>query len=418
MSEKPAAVPLQFDGKISTPGKGVIRRFADIPSIRKLQVPEIEYVVPALAIPTKAVTLWCGPDGTGKSYLAQSMAVAVARGEDFLGMPCLQRPVLYLDYENPASTVMDRFHNFLLREDEDLPLLKVWGIWEQQQPPRAGSDLLIEMVREVHPLVIIDTFRSFHDQKENESDGMSCVMAFTRAMGEYGASIVLLHHPSKTEGSNGRGSSVIHASCDVALMHTLNDEGLITLRIEKNRNGANRSLTVRANFEEGIFELTDAPFISQRSEELSKLERIIQQNPGSSQSAITAQSGMMKARVLMLLKEGTGTRWQCQKGARHALLYYPKSVVLEFPEQVRTAQNRSPEIESCSAVLPYRERTARTTDCRTTEFPEQVRTTDSEQVLEKPDGQSLPACPHCGGFAIYREQDGSTSCQTCETKIN
>jgi len=116
---------------------------------------------------------------------------------------------------------------------------------------------------------------------------------------------------------------------------------------------------------------------------------------------------MMKARVVALLKEGTGTRWQCQRGAKNALLYYPNSAVLKFPEQLRTTEQQKPQ-ECCSAVLPVRERTARTTD---------TGTTGSEQLPEKPNGRCSPSCPACGSYAIYREPDGSTSCMTCEGKI-
>ena len=239
----------EFDGKVFTPDKKLIRRYEDIPSIRSLgQLPEVEDIVPALQIKRNSVCLWTGPDGSGKTFAAEKMIVSVAKGDDFLGMPCLKTPTLYLDYENPAHTIKERF-DFLLDDEEDPPWLKVWACWSEQQPPRHGSDLLIEIVRDVKPLIIIDTLRAFHDQKENESDGMACVMTYLRALAQYGATVMLLHHPSKAEGSNGRGSSVIHAACDLALVHSLDQESsVITLRIEKNRNGGNRTLTVRADF--------------------------------------------------------------------------------------------------------------------------------------------------------------------------
>ena len=64
-------INLPFDGKVFTPDKTLIRRYQDIPSIRTLRLPEIEYKVPALAIPRKSVTMWCGPDGAGKTFAAR-----------------------------------------------------------------------------------------------------------------------------------------------------------------------------------------------------------------------------------------------------------------------------------------------------------------------------------------------------------
>src|SRR5689334_2736880 len=100
-----------------------IRRFADIPSILTMAVPPVEYIVPALGIARNTITLWTGADGDGKTYLAQAMSVAVARGEEFLGMTCQQSPVLYIDLENPAYTVQDRLQ--ALVGEGDVPNLKV-----------------------------------------------------------------------------------------------------------------------------------------------------------------------------------------------------------------------------------------------------------------------------------------------------
>src|ERR1051325_7716408 len=97
-----AGVPLSFDGAVTEPASVKIRQFADIPDLMTRTFPPIDYIVPSLGIAANTVGLWTGGDGEGKTYLAQSMALAVARGESFLGMRCRQRPVLYLDLENPA----------------------------------------------------------------------------------------------------------------------------------------------------------------------------------------------------------------------------------------------------------------------------------------------------------------------------
>jgi RecA-family ATPase len=55
-----------------------------------------------------AITLWSGESGDGKSTLALALAAAVAQGRPFLGRTVIQRPVLYMDRENPIATVKDR----------------------------------------------------------------------------------------------------------------------------------------------------------------------------------------------------------------------------------------------------------------------------------------------------------------------
>ena len=51
-----------------------ILRFVDIPDIATIEIPSVEYLVPALGIARNTITLWTGPDGDGKTYLAQAMA--------------------------------------------------------------------------------------------------------------------------------------------------------------------------------------------------------------------------------------------------------------------------------------------------------------------------------------------------------
>jgi hypothetical protein len=105
-----------------------------------------------------------------------------------------------------------------------------------------------------------------------------------------------LHHPAKQEGSTGRGSSAIREACDLAFLHSLNKESqLITLKVDKNRNGEGRTITVRADFEQGRFQMTESPYITTRNEEFAKLEAVIAETPGITQNGIVKQSGMMKA---------------------------------------------------------------------------------------------------------------------------
>ena len=216
-----------------------ITKFADIPDIITMEIPPVEFLVPALGIARNTITLWTGSDGDGKTYLAQVMALAVARGDVFLGMPCQQSPVLYVDLENPGYVVQGRMQG-LLGTGEAPVGLRFWGTWLpiDQQPPKAGSDLPLTLCKESKPLLIVDPFRLFHKAAENDSTGMSGVLQYLRACTAFGAAVVILLHPAKMEGSTGRGSSAIRGACDLAFLHTLEKEsGLITLKVDKNRLG-------------------------------------------------------------------------------------------------------------------------------------------------------------------------------------
>ena len=345
-------VPLPFNGSVITPAR-TIRTFSDIPAVATMQIPAVEYLVPALGIARNTITLWTGPDGDGKTFLAQVMSLAVSRGDVFLGMICTQSPVLYIDLENPGYVMQDRIQALL--QDENSPEgLRFWGTWLEleQQPPHAGSELLLTICRETKPLLIIDPFRYFHSAEENDSTEMAEIMQYLRACAAYGSAVVILHHPAKTEGSTGRGSSAIRGACDLAFLHTLDPEsGLITLKVDKNRLGQKRTITIKADFEEGRFELGDAPYITRRNDEIDKIKRIIEGNPGITQNAIFKQSNAQRNRVVRLLKEGVGTHWSTETGKYGSILYHPLAKSL-YPKAgiAGTGSEKTMPEQTCTAV--------------------------------------------------------------------
>ena len=74
--------------------------------------------------------------------------------------------------------------------------------------------------------------------------------------------------------------------------------------------------------------MTDSPYVTQRNDELRKIQTIIEAEPGLSQNAIWKKSGMMKSRFVKLLQEGVGTLWKTKSGEKNSICYFP--VVLEL----------------------------------------------------------------------------------------
>lgn len=294
----------------SSNGSQPIRGFDSVPDLLTLQIDPMDYVVQGL-LPRKSLTLWTGIDGTAKTYLAQNLAIAVSTGGKFLGAQCRKMPVLYLDYENPDFVVRSRLE---LMGAAPGPNLRVWGTWLAEQPPQVGSQLLPAIAKAVQPLMIFDPFRYAHGAEENDSTQMMVVMKDLRACVVAGATVVAFHHPAKAEGSTGRGSTAIRGAVDLAYMQELSDEtGLITLRCVKNRFGERPVLTIRPDFEEGTFELTDSPKFTKKMEDVDALAEIIRANPGATQNRILEKWGGNKNHGISLLKEYNGSRWDMVK---------------------------------------------------------------------------------------------------------
>ena len=410
------SVHLEFDGTVITSSPGIIRCFDDIPDILTMDIPPIKYLVDGM-IPRGAMVLWAGSDGVAKTYLAQKLAVAVATGGKFLGRGCQQAPVLILDYENPSYIVRKRLD--VLTGGPIGTKLKVWGTWLPEQPPQIGSELLLTIAQETQPLIIVDPFRYAHGAEENDSTEMMAVMQQLRYCAVKGAAVVILHHVAKVEGSNGRGSSAIRGAVDVGYIQSVDGEhGLILLKCDKNRFGeAHYTITIRPDFEEGKFEVTNSPEFDRRNQELEAIRKIIEEQPGLSQNAICDKSGMKKARVCTLLKENSGTLWVEEgRGNGRAKRYFLLPVPTDG-NRSGTGSNFPPSTDLFPCSPPYRGNSWEQGQGGCSHEREQVPPNGhpKEGPLSAPGNgpPGLPSCPKCGSTALYRLPGGGVECQTC-----
>lgn len=310
-----------------------ILRLEDIPNIMTMNIPPIEWLIQGM-IPRKTITLWTGGYGMAKTFMLQSMAVSVAMGVPFLGRECRRTPVLYLDYENADYMVQDRLN---LIAKGPIEGIHVWGTWNEQQPPQIGSDLLLTLAKESRPLIIIDPFRNAHGADENDSTAMTPIMQQLRYCAAAGASIIILHHPAKSENSTGRGSSAIAGAVDLAFLQEYSAEtGLITVKSTKVRNGPPIFVTVRPDFEEGSFTVTDSEAFTKRTEEFRVLRQIIERQPGINTRGIHAKFGGRTERLARLLKDGSDSHWTAVPGNNNSVNYYPAGC---FPKNGNTGGN-------------------------------------------------------------------------------
>jgi hypothetical protein len=116
------AMPARAVVEIRPPDK--ITAIAQLPSIWTLEQP-IEWLIDGI-IPLGSVNLITSESGTGKTWVAYAIAGAVARGEGFAGHAVKQRPVLYLDGENPLCVAKQRLFDLGIPETNGL---QVWGGW-------------------------------------------------------------------------------------------------------------------------------------------------------------------------------------------------------------------------------------------------------------------------------------------------
>ena len=188
--------------------------------------PAIDYVLPGMIHGTVGAII--SPGASGKSYFAMQLGIQIASGADVLGWKQSLKTgeVVYLAAEDPPVALHSRLFELgkLLTEADRRSVIEKFTIH-----PLVGSrdlpDLmapatehgLIEVARGKR-LVILDTLRRFHAGNENDSGAMARVIAAMEYLSaETGASVVFLHHSSKSaalggtvdEQQSSRGSSVL-----------------------------------------------------------------------------------------------------------------------------------------------------------------------------------------------------------------
>jgi CheY-like chemotaxis protein len=151
-----------------------------------------------------------GKPKAGKSRLAQQIALAVSRGEGFLGhMVPRARRVLVLDLENRAAGVRTRFQKMSRASEGDERLF----IYAPETLADLGVTLttpngikaLQRLVTEVKPdLLIIDTWRLLLGGDENKTEvvvrGLRALSSLRQLLPTL--AILIVHHTRKTQGQD------------------------------------------------------------------------------------------------------------------------------------------------------------------------------------------------------------------------
>ncbi|HEV3483204.1 MAG TPA: AAA family ATPase [Candidatus Acidoferrales bacterium] len=316
-----------------------IRCWDDIPNVFALNAPATEWMVEGI-LPRASVTLLAGEPGSYKTWLALALLRGVATGGEFLGRKCAQASVLYLDRENPLAVMRQRLAVFAVEQFDAAdchhpstqnpragdPGFRVWGGWLADAPPGIGDIRILEMASERRPLIVFDSLIRFHAAAdENSATAMAAVMADLRALANAGATVVVLHHKPKSEGSHYRGSSDIAGGVDMAWAVSRDrDAGLLRLECFKSRYAEEFSLTLRPELGSmGDFVVTNSPEASSEQTDIEKLAEAIRHNPGQPKSRIVEASGVRRGRARALLERFEGQCWQSKSGLNNAKLYFP-----------------------------------------------------------------------------------------------
>lgn len=191
--------------------------------------PPLQWMIRCL-FPMTGLTALYGPSGSGKSFLALDLAVAVAGGaNEWYGMRVTNRPVIYCVLEGEGS-MGKRVKAWQQHHDKPLPvaLRFVTQPINLLRPDDVRN--LADAIRQAGGnggLVVLDTLnRAAPEADENSSKDMGAIIAGAKALrAAIGGLIMLVHHTGKQLGAGMRGHSSLFAAMDAVIGVVQSDAG-------------------------------------------------------------------------------------------------------------------------------------------------------------------------------------------------
>jgi hypothetical protein len=255
-------------------------------------------------LPDKGLAMIFAPRGVGKTWIALSIAHAIASGGDFLRWRApTPRRVVYIDGEMPAVTLQDRYAAVVAASGMDAPRtnfrLVAADIQQDGLPDLADVEAqrFYDSAIADAELIILDNFSTIaRSLRENEADSFGPVQTWMVAQRVAGRSVLAIHHAGK--GGGQRGTSRKEDTLDTVISLTRPpgydaSEGLrFEVRFTKSRAfWGNDAEPFEARFSEGKWS-TSAIVVGDSDEALAAMRtegltiRQIAERTGLSKSAV------------------------------------------------------------------------------------------------------------------------------------
>lgn len=161
-------------------------------------------------LPSRNIVQVIGYNGHGKSFFLGSMMTAIAAGRSNFGPFAINNraTVFYLDFDNPARTVLSRFSGFVDLHGDPQMNLPIWS--PSIIPAESGGSMNLRTEEGIKTLekwlsivkpdiVVIDTIRNaFGGMDENKPQDWYLVNKLSKYIRDkYKATVVLVHHRNK-----------------------------------------------------------------------------------------------------------------------------------------------------------------------------------------------------------------------------
>ena len=283
---------------------------------------EVNYIIESFLV-EQAITMLYAPPKQGKSRLALGLSSYLFENTDY--------HVMYLDFDNPLSALVERGVNKVIERGN--------GRFDYIHPEVAGMEsyeVLNKLVSHAEPgaykgyVFFFDSVTDFTN--ENDDGASKKFMHKVKALRNAGATVILLHHSNKSERGY-KGSSVLRSAIDnmylVNQVSSTKEYDTFALEAENTRFSVEQvafSLS-NASYELSQVEYEAAIIAPQDKEMISVvLGQLKQSESGLGQTELLEKIGKAKndKTYLSLLQRFTGRFWEIERGEKNKKIYKEK----------------------------------------------------------------------------------------------
>lgn len=159
--------------------------------------------------------LLAGPSKAGKSFSLIELCCAIAEGKSWIGWPCAQGRVMYVNLELDRASCLHRFrdvYNALCWEPQNVGNIDIWNLRGKSVPmDKLAPKLIRRAAKKGYIAIIIDPIYKVITGDENSADQMAHFCnQFDKVCTDLGSAVIYCHHHSK--GMQGQKRSMDRAS--------------------------------------------------------------------------------------------------------------------------------------------------------------------------------------------------------------
>ena len=151
-----------------------------------------------------------GPSKAGKSFALIELCIAIAEGLPWMGFPCEQGRVLYVNLELDEASCLHRFADVYKAygvNDRHPENISVWNLRGHSAPmDKLAPKLIRRAQKKQYTAIVIDPIYKIITGDENSADQMAAFCnQFDKVATELGCAVIYCHHHSK--GAQGHKSA-------------------------------------------------------------------------------------------------------------------------------------------------------------------------------------------------------------------